>query len=611
MENKKYLKIIIFVFFNLILTLLIGLPYFKFVGNNPAEIIYTIIAYLSNIFLVYILLLLLLSVFYFMRLPKIIFIFMFFTVNLLFFIDVGIYRIFRFHINGFVINTLFTKGGWESLDFNLATKLFFVFIIISLFLLEIFLYNYLAKSLVEKKYILRKNNIYLAVICVLSVIVADKGIYAYADLKNNPYITRHMKLFPLYQPLTIKKLAQKYFNLKIDETVSFQLDKEHSGLIYPKKKIEFYKNQQNLPNIIWILIDSFRYDMLNKDITPNIYEFSRKSLVFKDHYSGGNCTRFGVFSLFYGIDGYYWNSILGERQSPVFVDSLIKLNYDFKILAATELTFPEFTKTCFVEIPPEKIMDKPKSEDKSEKDAIIANDLIEYISKKESKTPFFSFIFFDCPHGSYESPSNFHKFKPAAETFNYITLNKDNILPVFNRYKNAIYYDDYLIGKILSELEKKNILKNTIVIISGDHGEAFFEKGFYGHNQGFCEEQVKVPFVLYIPNHKPQIYKKLTSHLDVVSTMFSFLGCKNSSNDYSQGFSLLENKEREYIVTTTWDEMAVINKSLSIVIPLESYNIPRIKMYDENYKEVLNSKLLNSQVDRLLKVQKEMTYFIK
>ncbi|MFH1540330.1 MAG: sulfatase-like hydrolase/transferase [Elusimicrobiota bacterium] len=635
MKNKKLLTIFAFIICNFILTLILGCQYFKFISGFPLEIFFTVIAHISNTATIYIIPTFFLFILCFIKIPflKIVSVIIFFAINILAFVDAGIYRIFRFHINGLVLNIFTTHGGWESLGFSIATKIFFIFVIISLFSAELFLYNnlskFFAKKEVKEEFIIAKKYIFFVFAILVTTIVMDKGIYAYSDLKNISCIVRHNKLFPLYQPLTIKKFAKKHFNIKIDEAVSFRLDKKHSGLNYPQKKLEFSKDQNNLPNIVLILIDSFRFDMLNEDITPNIYNFSKESLVFKNHYSGGNCTRFGVFSIFYGLYGYYWDLMLGERQPPVFMTSLAQLGYDFKIVASSELTFPEFNKTCFIEIPPNKIMDKPKADDKSEKDAIVSNEFINYIDKREHKTPFFAFLFFDCPHGSYDSPDAFQKFQPAAKTCNYLLLNKNNVQPVFNKYKNAVHYDDYLVGKVIDKLKKHKLLKNTVVIISSDHGEAFFEKGFYGHNHSFCEEQVKVPLVFYVPSYQHKKYTNMTSHLDILPTLMSFIGCKNSPDDYCQGIPLFDNKtcltsfdrgnqtgegvgqERKFVVSYTWGEMAIINNNLTAEIPFETHNMTGIKIYNNNYEELCSAEYKKDVVFHLAKLQKEITRFQK
>jgi len=51
---------------------------------------------------------------------------------------------------------------------------------------------------------------------------------------------------------------------------------------------------------------------------------------------------------------------------------LKKLDYKFKIYAAVKLSFPEFNKTCFVNVPNEDIYDEPKAKDKVGRDAEIA-----------------------------------------------------------------------------------------------------------------------------------------------------------------------------------------------------------------------------------------------
>lgn len=611
MKNKKLLTLSVFVLCNFILTLILGIQYFKFVGGYPLEIFFTVVAHISNTVMIYIVLAIILLPLYFLKFPKIIFIFLFFTVNILAFIDAGVYKIFRFHINGLVLNTLITQGGWESLDFNTTTEIFIVFILVSMFFAELFLYNSLSRFFAKKEFVVGRKHIFFILALSFLIIVIDKGIYAYSDLRNIPYITRHSKLFPLYQPLTIKRFAQKHFNIKIDEAVSFHLDKKYSGLNYPQKKLEFLENQNSPPNIILILIDSFRFDMLDKNITPNIHNFSKKSIVFENHYSGGNCTRFGVFSIFYALYGNYWDLMLGERHPPVFMTALSDLGYDFKIMAASKLTFPEFNKTCFVNVPQEKIEDEPRGETKIERDASMTDDFIKYIDERKYKKPFFAFLFYDCPHGSYDFPPQFEKFKPTVASFNYLFLNKNNIKPVFNRYKNANHYVDYLVGKIIAQLEKSGFLKDTVIIISADHGEAFFEKGFYGHNRGFCEEQVKVPLVFYIPGYKHKKYTNITSHLDIVPTIMSLLGCKNLPGDYSHGISLFDNEKKEFVVSYTWDEMAVIDDNSTVVVPLETYNIAGVKIYDRNYRELSDTKSAKSAVPRLIKLQKDLTKFQK
>ena len=64
---------------------------------------------------------------------------------------------------------------------------------------------------------------------------------------------------------------------------------------------------------------------------------------------------------------------------------------------------------------------------------------------------------------------------------------------LLNRYTNAAHWIDYQIGRVLDEIEAQGLLENTVVIVTDDHGEEFMEKGAWGHNSGFVEEQIHAP----------------------------------------------------------------------------------------------------------------------
>ena len=96
-----------------------------------------------------------------------------------------------------------------------------------------------------------------------------------------------------------------------------------SGLLYPREELKFSNPPKPL-NVLMIVVDSWRYDMLQPDVTPNIWKFAGGSWVFNQHNSAGNCTRFGIFSLFYGLYGTYWHSFLAEQRGPVLIKELKK-----------------------------------------------------------------------------------------------------------------------------------------------------------------------------------------------------------------------------------------------------------------------------------------------
>lgn len=287
------------------------------------------------------------------------------------------------------------------------------------------------------------------------------------------------------------------------------------------------------------------------------------------------------------------------------MDSLAELGYDFRILASAKLTSPEFRQTCFVNVEEKDIVDEFDTSSKITRDTALADGLIKWLDERESVNPFFAFVFFDSPHGSYSYPKDFEKFKPVGKPVNYLKLNSKNIRPVFNRYKNSIGFNDYLAGRIIDHLEKKGLLSNTIVLISGDHGEEFYEHGFYGHNGAFTDEQAKVPLIFYAPGIVPAEFEKMTSHQDVVPTVLEILGCLNKSSDYSLGHNLFSDFKRKDVVCSSWDKLAVIGNDIT-VLPFMS-RFQKARKFDKNYN-VLDSKI---DSERILLLSRELKEFVK
>jgi membrane-anchored protein YejM (alkaline phosphatase superfamily) len=123
----------------------------------------------------------------------------------------------------------------------------------------------------------------------------------------------------------------------------------------------------------------------------------------------------------------------------------------------------------------------------------------------------------------------------------YIKLDlRDNIQGIHARYINAAHHIDQQVGRLLDYLQAHQMLNDTIVLFSGDHGEEFMEKGRWGHGTGnaFPEEQIRVPLVLWLPGHAPQVIRYRTSHLQISPTLLETLGVTAPAHDYCSAVSL-------------------------------------------------------------------------
>jgi hypothetical protein len=580
MKKPDFKRLYYFLGLNFCLSLFIGTAYLFFAGTHPLELAFAGAALVSNTVMLYAALALPAALL-FLPAPggwltgAALGLF-----QLTLATDAAVYKIFKFHLNSMVLNLLTTPGGLDSLEQGWGMKAFFLFVAASMFALQFLFWRLSGPAAVKNR--LRGGRARALGAVLLLFVLADKGLFAWGTLYDSVYVTRNSQLFPLYQPLRIRSFAAKYLGVKLDKEVKGGIDRRYSGLAYPSAPLRVEPPAKKL-NVVIIVVDSLRRDMFTPDVMPETWAFSRKAAVFTNHYSGGNCTRFGIFSVFYGIYGNYWFDMLGERRTPVFMDTLIAQGYDMRLFASSKLSYPEFNKTCFAAVPRAGIYDEPREENIAERDRDISGKFTDYLKGRKGGRPYFAFVFYDASHGAYQYLPGFEKFKPSADT-NRLALNKQSIGPLFNKYKNSVHSDDHLVGGILKAIKETGGLKDTAVLILGDHGEAFLERGRYGHNQGYSPEEVRVPLVLYLPGRAPYTTADATSHLDIVPTLLPLFGVKNPVSDYSSGRGLFDRTPRPFIPSFSWDTAAIIRNGEVFEMPLEAYK-GGAKAYDSEYRE--------------------------
>jgi arylsulfatase A-like enzyme len=109
-----------------------------------------------------------------------------------------------------------------------------------------------------------------------------------------------------------------------------------------------------------------------------------------------------------------------------------------------------------------------------------------------------------------------------------------------DRYRNAQHYSDAALGELLLGLRARGLDRETLLIVIGDHGQAFGQHpGNFGHTLFLYEENVRIPFVIAAPGAiaGPVRVGGLTSQLDMAPTVLDLLGVP-APTDY-QGLSRL------------------------------------------------------------------------
>jgi len=93
-------------------------------------------------------------------------------------------------------------------------------------------------------------------------------------------------------------------------------------------------------------------------------------------------------------------------------------------------------------------------------------------------------------------------------------------------YDGEIAYVDYHIGLIVKELKKLGIFDRTLIVVTADHGDEFFEHGGKGHRNTLYDEVVKIPLIVYLPEKISSAVRirNQVSIIDIAPTILDLAG---------------------------------------------------------------------------------------
>jgi membrane-anchored protein YejM (alkaline phosphatase superfamily) len=474
-------------------------------------------------------------------------------------IDTQVYQLYRFHINAGVLNLLF--GGAVRETFFFSKQMYGQAALIAVAILGAFAIG-AGWAWRRSEHTQHGRVVPRATVAMLSVaVVIFHSTHIWADAVGYEPFLAQTEVLPMRYAATAKRLLRAH-GVKLREMPLRQADQNAAGggLLYPLRPLTCHAPDEP-PNIVVILIDSWRFDELDAEVTPNIATFAQRSARFMDHYSGGNATRIGTFSLFYSIPGTYWHRVLAERRGPVLIEQVSKLGYEVQAFRSAPLYSPEFDRTVFARI--ERIRTRSDGQTPAARDRDLTNDFLEYLSSRADASPFFALLFYDAPH-SFDYPSDYPTvFGPVDAAVNYLELHRGtDPRPLLNRYRNSLHYVDSLVGEVFAALASRGLMEDSVVIVTSDHGQEFNDnsQNYWGHNSNFTRFQTGVPLLLYAPDIAPAVHWHRTSHFDVMPTiMRDYLGCTDALSTYSVGRSLFEHGGRDIILLSEYADFAIMH----------------------------------------------------
>ena len=185
-----------------------------------------------------------------------------------------------------------------------------------------------------------------------------------------------------------------------------------------------------------------------------------------------------------------------------------------------------------------------------------------------SGTPFFIFINYLEPHLIYRAPEPFFGMFLAENITKKeaLSVNQDawgymgEIVPMTKTdfevlralYDAELFYLDYRIGEVYEFLKEADLLDNTLLIITSDHGENIGEHNLMDHQYCLYDTLLKVPFIMRFPGvfEGGKRIGNIVQTTDIVPTIMELLSLKDQRLlEEVQGESLLKNRNKRFAMS--------------------------------------------------------------
>ncbi len=310
------------------------------------------------------------------------------------------------------------------------------------------------------------------------------------------------------------------------------------------------------PNIYLFIIESLRADVITPEIAPHLHRFKTAYPQFDLAFSNANASHLSWYSIFHSQFSHSWthSKKTATRGSPPLA-LLKKWGYQIRLYSSAQLGYYGMDKLLFGtdlldsaqyfhHAPPLQAADTDAAAL-----AKLQQDLRDNPSLQQGQL---FIIFWDCTHFDYSWPKNWTpKFTPFSQNFSYFQAfhSQKALHQLKNRYRNAVNYMDSLFGQFFHHLPNQ---QESIVIISGDHGEEFFERGHLFHLSHISHQQTHIPLYFKFGDaSRPFTPRSVISQVDIFPTLIDYLS--HSTSHYLAGSSLFQQPKWPYALISRFN----------------------------------------------------------
>lgn len=309
-----------------------------------------------------------------------------------------------------------------------------------------------------------------------------------------------------------------------------------------------------IKNVLFLVVDSLRYDVIAEDIveTPTFDTLAEEGVEFTNCYAQGISTAPSMTAMLTGrypldYNGHWFledeqPTMAEQFQRNGYTTGAIHSNPNVSRLRNFHHGFDTFEENILPFEPEGLVSNAP--------DDLIryANKIARILSKtpylpaekanrplaqwiNSTSEPWFLWTQYMDVHGPYLPGDDFtyrNKFR-AEKLWRKAAVNapesikSDEHDELWENYLKEVRYLDREIGSFLDTLSDQGDLKNTAVVIVGDHGDEFAEHGLYGHGNLPYDELTHVPLIMRFPNpspiEQPAEIDTLVRTIDILPTM--------------------------------------------------------------------------------------------
>jgi arylsulfatase A-like enzyme len=319
------------------------------------------------------------------------------------------------------------------------------------------------------------------------------------------------------------------------------------------------------PNVLLISIDTLRPDHVGcygygRDTSPNLDRLAAEGVLFENHISSTSWTLPAHAALFTSLADCVHGCVDTDRRLPEELTTLAECfaaaGYETAGFFSGPYLHPAFglgqgfahyencasNAKALDEASPDKWAMDPAVMRDSHRDitsprvyAAFHNWLVEHQGDR-----FFAFVHLWDPHYDFIPPAPYNtKFDPDyhgdIDGTNFITnpriephMPRRDLEHVIALYDGEIAWTDAHVGKILADLKQMNLLDETVIAVTSDHGTEFFEHNNKGHRTTLFDEVIRIPFILRYPAALPRGSRvhAQTRLIDVAPTLLELAGLR-------------------------------------------------------------------------------------